>query len=462
MDNMSGKVRVGLIFGGKSGEHEVSLASARSVLKALDKDKYEAVLVGVTKEGRWLMGGNPLKQLMSTTSSPLLREQNGNGTAVANGNAKEMVARDAAAITTDNALSSSVDVVFPLIHGPFGEDGTVQGLFELADIPYVGAGVAASAVGMDKALMKSIFRAEGLPIADYVVVLRHEWERSPEEVIHQIETALGYPCFVKPANLGSSVGVTKAHDWDELTQALTTAAQFDRKLIVEQAIVGREIECSVLGNDAPVASVPGEIVPGHEFYDYDAKYADESGTQLLIPANLGSSVGVTKAHNWDELTQALSTAALFDRKLVVEKAIVGREIECSVLGNDAPVASVPGEIIPGHEFYDYDAKYADESGTQLLIPADLTPEQVRTVQDLAIRAFKAIDGSGMARVDFFLQTADGKAILNEINTIPGFTNVSMYPKLWEASGLPYASLIDRLIELALERHGDKKRNRVTH
>ncbi len=374
---MSNKIRVGLIFGGKSGEHEVSLASARSVLKALDKDKYEAVLVGVTKEGRWLIGGNPLKQLMGTTSSPLLREQNGNGVSQANGSAKEMVARDAAALTTENVLSSSVDVVFPLIHGPYGEDGTVQGLFELADIPYVGAGVAASAVGMDKALMKSIFRAEGLPIADYVVVLRHEWEKAPEEIIHQIETALDYPCFVKPANLGSSVGVTEAHDWDELTQALTTAAQYDRKLMVERAIVGREVECSVLGNDQPIASTVGEIIPGHEFYDYDAKYADESGTQLLIPAAL-------------------------------------------------------------------------------------TPEQIRTIQEIAVRAFKAIDCSGMARVDFFIQAKDGRVILNEINTIPGFTNVSMYPKLWEASGLPYPRLIDRLIELALERHGDKKRNKISH
>ncbi len=372
--DMMSKIRVGLIFGGKSGEHEVSLASARSVLAALDKTKYEPVLIGVTREGRWLMGGNPLKQLMSMTQSPLLKADN-----AANGEngTKDIVTRSAAAISTERVLDTSVDVVFPLIHGPYGEDGTVQGLFELADIPYVGAGVAASAVGMDKALMKAVFQSAGLPIPDYIVVLRSHWEKEPEITIQQIEQAIGYPCFVKPANLGSSVGITKAHNWDELTQALTTAAQYDRKLIVEKAIVGREIECSVLGNDAPVASIPGEIIPGHEFYDYDAKYADESGTRLLIPA-------------------------------------------------------------------------------------DLTPEQVQAVQDLAVRAFKAIDGSGMARVDFFLQTADGQVILNEINTIPGFTSVSMYPKLWEASGLPYASLIDRLIELALERHGDKKRNRVTH
>ncbi len=373
---MGSKIRIGLIFGGKSGEHEVSLASARSVLAALDKDKYEPVLIGVSKEGRWLLGGNPLKQLMAMTQSPLLKADNaGNG--AANSDAREMMARSAASISTERVLDSSVDVVFPLIHGPFGEDGTVQGLFELADIPYVGAGVAASAVGMDKALMKSIFQAANLPIADFLVFLRSQWEKEPEVTIQKIEQAIGYPCFVKPANLGSSVGVTKAHNWDELTQALTTAAQFDRKLLIEKAIVGRELECSVLGNDEPRASVPGEILPGHEFYDYDAKYADESGTRLLIPA-------------------------------------------------------------------------------------ELTAEQTQRVQDLAVRAFEAIDCSGMARVDFFLQASDGQVIINEINTIPGFTNVSMYPKLWEASGLPYARLIDRLIELALERHQDIKRNRISH
>ncbi len=370
----NGKLRVGLVFGGKSGEHEVSLASARSVLRALNPDKYETVLIGVSKEGKWLMGGNPMKRLMAATRSPLLKPEDGNGL-VANDAAREIIVHETADISTQDALSGKVDVIFPLIHGPFGEDGTVQGLFELADIPYVGAGVAASAVGMDKALMKSIFRAEGLPIADYVVVLRSHWEQQPEETIRNIEKSLGYPCFVKPANLGSSVGITKAHDWDELTQALTTAAQYDRKLMVERAIVGREVECSVLGNDSPIASAVGEIIPGHEFYDYDAKYADESGTRLIIPA-------------------------------------------------------------------------------------ELAPEQTRAVQELAVRAFKAIDAAGMARVDFFVQHKDGRVIVNEINTIPGFTNVSMYPKLWEASGLPYPTLIDRLIELALERHGEKKRNRV--
>lgn len=366
---MSDKIRVGLIFGGKTGEHEVSLASAQSVLKALDAEKYDAVLIGVTKEGRWLTGGNPLKQLVNATQSPLLKVMNGstsNGTSA-------MVSHEAAELTTANGLNESVDVVFPLIHGPNGEDGTIQGLLELADLPYVGATVAASAVGMDKALMKSIFRNAGLPVADYLVVMRHTWEHDPEVTIHDIETIIKYPCFVKPANLGSSVGISKARNWDELTQALTTAAQFDRKIIVERAIEGREIECSVLGNDEPLASLPGEVVTQRDFYDYDAKYADDT--------------------------------------------------------------------------------------TRLVIPADLTGEQTRTVQELAVRAFQAIDCSGMARVDFFLEKRDGRVLVNEINTIPGFTNVSMYPKMWEASGVSYPQLIDKLIQLALERYEDKKRNR---
>lgn len=370
---MSNKIRVGLIFGGKTGEHEVSLASAQSVLRALDPNKYEAVLIGVTKQGRWLTGGNPLKELVNGTHSPLLKAVNGAHPA---SGTSTMVARDAAALTTTNALNESVDVVFPLIHGPNGEDGTIQGLLELADLPYVGANVAASAVGMDKALMKSLFRNAGLPIAEYLVVLRHKWESDPEETIHDIETIIRYPCFVKPANLGSSVGVSKARNWDELTQALTTAALYDRKIIVERSIEGRELECSVLGNNAPLASLPGEVIPNREFYDYEAKYGDES--------------------------------------------------------------------------------------TRLIIPADLTGEQTRTVQELAVRAFQAIDCNGMARVDFFIEKRDGKILVNEINTIPGFTAVSMYPKMWEASGVSYTQLIDRLIQLALEWHAEKKRNKMTY
>ncbi len=371
---MDKKIRVGLVFGGKSSEHEVSLASAQSVLGALDPQKYQAVLIGVTRDGRWLTGGNPLKQLIQAAHSPLLESVNGSGSS--NGSSSSaMVASEAGVLDTPNALNASVDVVFPLIHGPNGEDGTIQGLLELADLPYVGAGVAASAAGMDKALMKSLFRAAGLPVPEYLVILRHRWESEPEETIHEIETIIRYPCFVKPANLGSSVGVTKARNWDELTQGLATAAQYDRKILVERAVEGREIECSVLGNDLPVASLPGEVIPGREFYDYAAKYGDEN--------------------------------------------------------------------------------------TRLVCPAELTGEQVRAVQALAVRAFQAIDGSGMARVDFFLDKRDGRFLVNEINTIPGFTRFSMYPKMWEASGLSYSQLIDRLIQLALDRHHDTRRNRVT-
>lgn len=376
---MSNKLRVGLIFGGKSGEHEVSLASAQSVLRALDTSKYEAVLIGITREGRWLTSGDPLRQLIGGSQSPLARSLNGsaeNHLADESAQNRALVAQTATQVTTSDTLSNSVDVLFPLIHGTNGEDGTIQGLLELADLPYVGAGVAASAVGMDKALMKSIFRSAGLPVVDNVVVMRPNWERAPEETIREIERVLRYPCFVKPANLGSSVGITKAHNWDELAQGLATAAQYDRKILVEKGVEAREIECSVLGNDEPLASLPGEIIPRREFYDYDAKYADET--------------------------------------------------------------------------------------TQLIVPADLTADQTRAVQEYAVRAFKAIDCSGMARVDFFIERGEGRILVNEINTIPGFTVYSMYPKMWEASGLPYPQLIDRLVQLALERHADRRRNKVTY
>jgi D-alanine-D-alanine ligase len=271
--------------------------------------------------------------------------------------------------------SDAVDVVFPVLHGPMGEDGTVQGLFELADVPYVGAGVMASAVGMDKAVMKDVFRVHGLPVAPHLVFLRREWECDPAAVMTQIESRLGFPCFVKPANLGSSVGITKVHGYVELDAALAEAASFDRKILVEMAVPqAREIECSVLGNDDPIASVPGEVKPGREFYDYEAKYFDER--------------------------------------------------------------------------------------TQLIIPAPIPAELVARVRELAIRAFRAVDCAGMARVDFLLASETGELFVSEINTIPGFTAVSMYPKLWAASGIPYPELIDRLIQLALERHADKKRSRI--
>ncbi len=378
---MAKRIRVGLIFGGKSGEHEVSLASAQSVARTADRDKYNVVLIGITREGNWILGDNALKQLAAASPTPLLRSGDLSSASPANHveevDSKELVPASPAAPASASPLAS-IDVAFPLVHGPYGEDGTIQGLLELADIPYVGAGVAASAVGMDKDLMKSVFRAHNLPQVDWMVVLRRDWETKPEETIRRIEGAFGYPCFIKPANLGSSVGITKAHNWDELAQALATAAQYDRKLLAERAAVNaREIECSVLGNDEPIASFPGEIVPKREFYDYDAKYGAESETDLIVPASL---------------------------------------------------------------------------------PADVT----RLVQEIAIAAFKAIDCSGMGRVDFFVERATNRVLLNEINTIPGFTAISMYPRMWEASGLSYAALVDRLIQLALDRHADRKRSKTTY
>jgi D-alanine-D-alanine ligase len=373
------KIRVGLIFGGKSGEHEISLASAQSVARALDKSKYEVVLIGVTKEGRWITGGDALKQLAAISPTPLLapESESANGAVSALINSADLVPIAADAATKPSPLAT-IDVAFPLVHGPFGEDGTIQGLLELADIPYVGAGVAASAVGMDKVLMKAVFRAHSLPILDWLVILRRDAETQLDETIYRVESVLGYPCFVKPANLGSSVGVTKAHDRAELRSALKTAAQYDRKLIAERA-----------------------------------------------------------AQN-------------------------AREIECAVLGNDDPIASIPGEVIPKREFYDYAAKYASEAGTELIVPADLSSELVHSAQEIAIRAFKAIDACGMARVDFFLERGANRLLLNEINTIPGFTSVSMYPRMWQKSGISYVDLIDRLIQLALERHADKRKSKIAY
>jgi D-alanine-D-alanine ligase len=375
-ENLAIKTRVGLIFGGKSGEHEVSLASAQSVARAIDLDKYDLVLLGIAKDGRWIVGADALGRLAAASPTPLLGQTADTAATAAADEIPSSRDLIPAAGSSSSPLNS-IDVAFPLVHGPYGEDGSLQGLLEMADLPYVGAGVAASAVGMDKGLMKAIFHANGLPSVDWLVVLRRDWESRPEETIRDIEAEFGYPCFIKPANLGSSVGIGKAHNWDELAQALETAAQFDRKLIAERAIDGREIECSVLGNDEPIASVPGEIIPGREFYDYAAKYDDDTGTRLIVPA-------------------------------------------------------------------------------------DLPPELVHGFQETAIRAFKAIDCSGMARVDFFLERGTDRILLNEINTIPGFTAVSMYPRLWQASGLTYTALIDRLVQLALERHADKKKSKTTY
>jgi D-alanine-D-alanine ligase len=367
---MTKRLKIGVIFGGKSAEHEVSLNSAQNVMRALDKSKYEVVPIGISKEGQWLLRGDPLLTLTGgEISLPKLLES-GYQLVDDLSTGREVIPGSHAASLPE------VDVIFPVLHGPFGEDGTVQGLLELADIPYVGAGVMASAVGMDKVAMKDLFRSHDLPTPKYVVIKRSEWERTPERVEQCIAAEIGYPCFTKPANMGSSVGVTKAHNTAELIHALNEAAQYDRKLLVECAVPeAREIECSVLGNDEPIASVPGEIVPGREFYDYEAKYLDDS--------------------------------------------------------------------------------------SQLLIPAPIDPATAQRVHDLALKAFLALDCAGMARVDFLLSRTTGELYLSEVNTIPGFTRISMYPKLWEASGLSYSELIDRLIELALERHAEKHQVRTS-
>lgn len=361
---MKRKIRVGIIFGGRSGEHEVSLMSARSVMQAIDKTKYEVVPIGITKEGRWLTGGDPMRQL-SAGSTAAATVESGALVAIAN---TSSVAR--------TSPLGEIDVIFPVLHGPYGEDGTIQGLLELADIAYVGAGVLASAVAMDKVLFKDLMRAHGVPVADYRLVLRSRWEREPQAVLDEMEAAFPYPIFVKPANLGSSVGVTKAHHREELAAGLTEAAQYDRRLLVERGLDAREIEVSVLGNEDPIASVPGEIIPSREFYDYAAKYLDDA--------------------------------------------------------------------------------------SQLLIPAPIPAETAERARELALVAYRAADGAGMARADFLLERGTGELYLNEINTIPGFTAISMYPKLWEASGIPYPELIDRLISLALERHEQKQRLRTSY
>jgi D-alanine-D-alanine ligase len=359
------RLRVGVLFGGRSGEHEVSLASAASVIRALDPEKYEAVPIGITKDGRWLVGTGAQKMLPEVLKSGERVSLPPDPTAAALVPLEQGGGRP----------SVAVDVVFPVLHGTFGEDGTVQGLLELAGLPYVGAGVLASAVGMDKDVQKRLFEQAGLPIVPFLAVRRSEWEGERASVLRSIRKKFRFPVFVKPATLGSSVGMTRVKAADELPAALDLAAEFGLKIIVERGVSGREIEVSVLGNDDVRASIPGEIVPHREFYDYKAKYLEE--------------------------------------------------------------------------------------GTALVIPAPLTKKQVAAFQDYAVRAFRAIDGAGMARCDFFLERRTGKIFVNELNTIPGFTAISMYPKLWEASGLPYPELIDRLIKLALELHREKARTKYS-
>ena len=391
------KLRVGVLFGGRSGEHEISLLSAASVLNAIDKSKYEVVPIGITKDGLWVTAGHaeallqgkhearPLRAGDPDTTEPAAVLEHGSAVVIPPVPAQnpsmlpfQTGAAEMARRWTDNRIQ--VDIVFPVLHGTFGEDGTIQGLLELADIAYVGAGVLGSACGMDKHIMKELFRAAGLPMVKHVTALRSDWESAPAKVRRMVESKLPYPVFVKPANLGSSVGISKARNRAELGPAITEAAVYDRKIVIEQGVGGKK------------------------------------------------------------------------RK--------AREIECSVLGNDKPTASLPGEVIPSTEFYDYKAKYLDE-GSQLVIPAKLTKTQVKQVQNLAIAAFQAVDCSGLARVDFLMDPASQKLYLNEINTMPGFTSISMYPKMWAASGLAYPELIDRLIQLGVERHAEKKRNRYS-
>jgi D-alanine-D-alanine ligase len=388
------KIRVGILFGGRSGEHEVSLLSAGSVLQAIDRKKFDVIPIGITKEGRWvtaahaerLLGGKSDKHLRAgdpgtTEAAAVLRR--GESVLVPPVPSEAMVPfeREAGAVAESGQEQVlSVDVIFPVLHGTFGEDGTIQGLFELAGIAYVGSGVLGSAAGMDKDAMKRLFASVKLPMVKWVTFLRGEWEKSPKKIRAKIEATLKYPVFVKPANLGSSVGITKAHNAKELPEAIDLAARFDRKIVVEQGVGGKG------------------------------------------------------------------------------KA---RELEVAVLGNDEPEASVVGEVVPVKEFYDYEAKYLSE-GSDLIVPAKLTKAQTKEVRAMAIAAFKACDCAGLARVDFLMEPGkSGKIYVNEINTMPGFTSISMYPRLWAASGVPYPQLIDRLIGLAMERRAEKDRNKYS-
>jgi D-alanine-D-alanine ligase len=365
------KLRIGIVFGGRSGEHEVSLAGAASVLAAIDRARFDVVPIGITREGRWMIGGDPLRALGQDAARRALAEHGGDAATrrelVERASAKDTGAALVRMETSEglpSGLRQRLDAVLILLHGPQGEDGTIQGLLELAGIPYTGAGVLASAVGMDKAAMKDMFRAHGLPIVEYLLVKRHEWRADPGAVERAVADRIGYPCFVKPANLGSSVGISKVKDADDLGAAIDRAAEHDRRILVERAVQGREVEVAVLGNDTPVASLPGEVCYAGEWYDYETKYG--------------------------------------------------------------------------------------AGQTTFKVPAPLSAETTELIRSLAIRAFLAIDAAGMARVDFFVEP-DGRVLVNEINTIPGFTETSAYPRLWEASGIPYSELISRLIVLALER-----------
>jgi len=368
------RLRIGVLFGGRSGEHEVSLQSARAVMAALEEAGHEVVPIGVTRQGRWLVSGDPLHALSSgdaagERSVTMLPEPGRTGLV-------PLAEReDDLEPLAGPPPIGTLDVLFPVLHGTFGEDGTVQGLFELAAVPYVGAGVLGSALGMDKVVQKTLWRGLGLPVVDFLSLRRRDLEDDLDAALNRVELSISYPCFTKPANLGSSVGVSKARNRAELEAGLQVAARYDAKILVERGVNARELECGVLGNDEPIASVVGEILPGADFYDYRAKYLD--------------------------------------------------------------------------------------AGSQALIPADISPDLAAEVRRLAVTAFKAVDAAGLARVDFFLERGTDRLYVNEINTMPGFTEISMYPKLWLASGLSFAELVTRVAELGIERYAERARNETT-
>ena len=370
---MPKKLRVGVIFGGRSGEHEISIRSARAIVEAIDRKKFEVVPIAITKEGKWLAPSQSAQLLPESVHGllpPRTHETSGEVALLGDPSHKGLISLES---DSQAVAGEKLDVVFPALHGPFGEDGTLQGLLEMADVPYVGCGVLASSCGMDKVTMKSLFVQAGLPICKHLWFLRSQWRSNPDKIVRKVVSEIGFPCFVKPANLGSSVGVSRATDKQSLSAAIDVAAEYDRKIIVEEELVAREIECAVLGNDEPRASLPGEYV----VYDEAAR------------------------------------------------------------------------------FLDYTEKYANTGHVSFVVPAPLSKAMTTKIQRMAIRAFQSVDGAGLARVDFFVTRHGGNLVINELNTMPGLTEVSGYPKMWEASGLPFPRLLETLIELAFERHKEK-------
>lgn len=372
------KLRVGVIFGGRSGEHEVSVRSARAIIEAIDRKKFDVVPIAITKEGKWLSPAQSIGLLPAQVHDRLEPRPNHSGDVALLGDPSHKGLISLQSEGSSN-VAEKLDVVFPALHGPFGEDGTLQGLLEMADVPYVGCGVLASACGMDKVTMKTLFVQAGLPICKHIWFLRSQWQTNPEKILRKIKSDLGLPCFVKPANLGSSVGVSRATDKQSLVKAIDLAAEYDRKIIVEEEVVGREIECAILGNDQPEASLPGEYVIHEE----------------------------------------------------------------------------------SARFLDYTEKYTSTGNVSFVVPAPLSKQLTTKLQKMAVQAFQAVDGAGLARVDFFLDRKSGELVINELNTLPGLTEVSGYPQMWEASGLSFTKLIEKLINLAFERHREKSLTKTT-